>query len=116
MAVTLNSRAYVRGQEWIREGHVVRDDRDDWSEHQPTADQENEFIETHGYSEYALWHLGLDDEQGEQTKGRYKFPYGDFKDVHRCGVIAAEVRAARQHYDDIQVAAAHLHGMIDAGE
>jgi hypothetical protein len=114
MAVRLNSRAFVHGQEWIREGHVVRDERDDWSEHQPSADEENEFIEKHGYAEFGLWHLGVDDSQDEETKARYKFPFGDFKDVHRCGVIAAEVRAAQQKYDDIEVAAAHLHGMIDA--
>jgi hypothetical protein len=33
--------------------------------------------------------------------------------VHRCGVIAAEVRAARQKYTDIEAVAAHLHGMLD---
>jgi hypothetical protein len=114
MAAKLNSRAFVHAQELIREGRVVRDERDDWSEHQPTADEENDFIEKHGYSEFGLWHLGVDDSQGEETKARYKFPFGDFKDVHRCGVIAAEVRAAQQKYDDIEVAAAHLHGMIDA--
>jgi hypothetical protein len=114
MAVRLHSRAFVHAQEWIREGHVVRDERDNWSEHQPTAAEENEFIEKHGYAEYGLWHLGVDESQNDETKARYKFPFGDFRDVHRCGVIAAEVRAARQKYDDIEVAAAHLHGMIDA--
>jgi uncharacterized protein (DUF2267 family) len=43
----------------------------------------------------------------------YKFPYGDFENVHRCGVIAAEVRAAQRKYADIEVAAAHLHGRLD---
>jgi len=50
---------------------------------------------------------------GEETKGRYKFPYGDFEKVPRCGVISAESRAAQQDYDDIDKAIAHLHGMID---
>jgi len=34
--------------------------------------------------------------------------------VHRCGVLAAESRAGQYKYDDIEHAAAHLHGMIDA--
>ncbi|MDT7782929.1 MAG: hypothetical protein QOF58_1348, partial [Pseudonocardiales bacterium] len=38
---------------------------------------------------------------------------GDFENVHRCGVISAEVRAAQRKYADIEVAAAHLHGMLD---
>ncbi|MET8807826.1 hypothetical protein [Streptomyces sp. NPDC004546] len=50
---------------------------------------------------------------GEETKGRYKFPYGVFERVHRCGVLSAEVRAGQQKYADIENAAAHLHGLLD---
>lgn len=45
--------------------------------------------------EYGQWYLGIDTEMGEETKGHYKFPYGDFRKVHRCGVISAESRAAQ---------------------
>ena len=62
---------------------------------------------------YQRWYLGIDDEQDEDTKGRYKFPYGDFTKVHRCGVLAAESRAGQYKYEDIKVAVAHLHGMLD---
>jgi hypothetical protein len=114
MAVKLSRSAYERAQQLVKDGHYVADDRDDWSEHQPSADQENEFIEEHGWREYGKWHLGVDDEHREQTKGHYKFPYGDFRDVHRCGVLAAESRAAQNDYTDIASAAAHIHGMIEA--
>lgn len=114
MSVKLNETAYEYAQELIRDGKYVLDDRDDWSEHQPSADDENRFIEEHGWHEYARWHLGLDDEENEETKGRYKFPYGDFDQVHRCGVISAESRAGQYKHDDIESAAAHLHGMLDA--
>jgi hypothetical protein len=40
--------------------------------------------------------------------------YGDFRDVHRCAVLAIESRAGQYDHDDIQSAAAHLHGMLDA--
>jgi hypothetical protein len=113
MAVRLSQRSYEYAKRLIGEGRVVVDVMDDWSEHQPTAQQENEFIERHGWREFGRWHLGEDDEHGEETKGRYKFPYGDFENVHRCGVLAAEVRAAQRDYTDIEVAAAHLHGMLD---
>src|SRR3981189_3255840 len=44
------------------------------------------------------------------------FPYGDFKNVHRCGVLSAESRAGQYKHFDIENAPAHLHGMIDAHE
>ncbi|MCW2885467.1 MAG: hypothetical protein QOE54_6780 [Streptosporangiaceae bacterium] len=113
MAVTLNKRAFNHAQELVKEHKVVLDDRDDWSEHQPSAEAENKYLEEHGFAEYQKWYLGIDDEHGEETKGRYKFPYGDFENVHRCGLIAAEVRAAQNKYTDIELAAAHLHGMLD---
>jgi len=113
MSVTLNNKGFDFAKKLINEGHVVADDRDAWSKHQPSAQEENEFIRLHGFDEYSKWHLGIDDEESEDTKGRYKFPYGDFKDVHRCGVLSAESRAGQYKYLDIENAAAHLHGMID---
>jgi hypothetical protein len=114
MAVVLNKQAYARARELIKEDRVVLDDRDDWSEHRPTAARENEYLADHGFAEYQRWYLGIDDEEGEETKSRYKFPFGDFEKVHRCGVISAESRAAQYKYHDIEAAAAHLHGMLEA--
>jgi hypothetical protein len=113
MAVKLSERSFDFAKKLVDERHVALDVMDDWSEHQPSAQQENEFIEKYGFGEYGRWHLGVDDEYAEDIKSRYKFPYGDFENVHRCGVIAAEVRSARLKYTDIEVAAAHLHGMLD---
>ena len=113
MTVRLNNRAYSYARKLLQEGRFVYDERDAWSEHQPSTEAENEFIEAHGWDEYANWHLGVDDEASEHTKARYKFPYGDFERVHRCGLIAAEVRAARQKYLDIEDAAIRLREMMD---
>lgn len=106
--------AFEHAQALVKEGHAVVDDRDDWSEHQPSAADENRFIEQHGWNEYARWHLGVDDEHGEKTKGRYTFPYGDFENVHRCAILAAESRAGQRKHVDVERAAAHLHGMLEA--
>lgn len=115
MAVKLNRSGFDHAKELISEGRFVFDERDAWSEHQPSAQEENAFIERHGIEEYGKWHLGINDERSEGTKGRYEFPYGDFSRVHRCGVISAESRAGQYKHFDIENAAAHLHGMIDAG-
>jgi hypothetical protein len=114
MAVRLNQTAFDQAKTLIREGKFVADERDAWSEHQPSAEQENRFIEEHGFPAYTRWHLGVDDEENEDTKAHYKFPYGDFHQVHRCGVLAAESRAGQGKYYDIELATAHLHGMLDA--
>ena len=114
MAVTLSRRAYEHARELINDGRFVFDERDAWSEHRPSAQQENEFIRLHGFAEYGKWYLGINDEKPEDTKGHYEFPYGDFKDVHRCGVLSAESRAGQYHHNDIENAVAHLHGMLDA--
>lgn len=113
MAVKLNKRAYDFARARVREGRVVRDDRDAWSEHRPSTQEENAFIASHGFDEYAKWHLGIDDEKPEGTKGRYKFPYGDFKKVHRCAILSAESRAGQFKHVDIENAAARLHELID---
>jgi hypothetical protein len=113
MAVTLNRRAYEHAKELINKGRFVFDERDAWSEHQPAAQEENEFIRRHGFSEYGKWYLGINDEKREDTKGRYEFPYGDFKNVHRCGLLTAESRAGQYQHDDIESATAHLHGMLE---
>jgi hypothetical protein len=114
LSVTLSKAAYEHAQRLIGDGEKVADERDAWSEHQPSAAQENRFIDEHGFGEYARWHLGVDDTKPKDTKGRYKFPYGDLQAVHRCAVLSAESRAGQYDYRDVELAAAHLHGMLDA--
>jgi hypothetical protein len=114
MTVKLNNAAYEHAKGLISEGKFVFDERDAWSEHRPSALQENEFIGRYGFAAYGKWYLGVNDEKGEQTKAHYEFPYGDFKNVHRCGVITAESRAGQYKHYDIENAVAHLHGMLDA--
>jgi hypothetical protein len=111
--VTLNTTALEYAKSLIKKGQVVPDGRGAWSEHQPSAEQENEFIRLHGLDEYAKWYLGIDEEHAENTKGRYKFPYGDFQNVHRCAVLAAASRAGQYRHYDIENAAKQLEEMIE---
>jgi hypothetical protein len=114
MAVKLNQRGFDHAKKLVAERKVVLDERDAWSEHQPSVADENRYIQEHGFREYEKWYLGEDDEEREDTKERYKFPYGDFEKVHRCGLLSAESRAGQYKHQDIELAAAHLHGMLDA--
>jgi hypothetical protein len=114
VTVKLRRTSYEFAQQLVRSGRYVFDERDAWSEHQPSTRAENEFIAAHGLAEYANWHLGVDDAEPDDTKAHYKFPYGDFSNAHRCALLSAESRAAQYKHFDIEAAAAHLHGMIDA--
>lgn len=57
--------------------------------------------------------LAVDSDENEETKAHHKFPYGDFKKIHRDGVIAAKQRAAQYDYHAIEKAADVLLEMID---
>ena len=113
MAIKLSRAAFERATRLVGDGKAVLDERDDWSEHRPSAADENRLIDERGWEEFGAWHLGRDDGARPQTKGHYKYPYGDFEDVHRCAVLSAEVRAAQYDHEDIESAAAHLHGMLE---
>jgi hypothetical protein len=116
MTVTLNRRAVEHARRLIREGRFVSDGRDAWSEHQPSAEEENELIREHGFTEYSKWHLGIATDEPEETKAHHRFPFGDFVRVHRCGLLAAESRAGQYGHLDIEKAAHQLHEAIDAAK
>jgi len=106
--VELNEIGSTFAMELIKHGEVIADGKGAWTEHRPSAGQENEFIRVHGFPEYAKWHLGIDRRFSETSKRRYKFPYGDFKNVHRCGLLAAKARARQYGYMNIKDAASEL--------
>jgi hypothetical protein len=112
MSTSLNSQAVAYARHLIQEGKI-KNDEGHWSQHNPNSTEENAFLKKHEMEEYANWHLGLDKSKGEDTKGRYKFPYGDFKTVHRDGLIAAKERAAQQGYHDIEKAADELLTLLE---
>jgi hypothetical protein len=113
MTVKLNKLAFEHAKSLVEKGQTAKDERDDWSEHAPTAAEQNAYLDKHGWSDYGLWFLGVDTEMDEETKGHYEFPYGDFQRVHRCGVISAESRAAQYNHADIQHALEKIHELLD---
>ena len=113
MSIELNEPALRHARALVRAGDVVRDERDDWSEAVPTAQEENDFIEREGWTAFSHWHLGIDRDADPETKQAYSFPYGDFTKVHRSGVISAESRAGQYDHDDIEAALRKLLDLID---
>ena len=74
---------------------------------------ENTFLESHSWEEYAAWRLGLTEGANDETKARYGFGYGDFRRVHRTGLIACVYRAAEWRHKDVELAAHELLQHLD---
>ena len=88
--------------------------RSEWGRVQPTTEDENAYLSKHTWDEYGAWHLALTDGAKEETKARYAFIYGDFRRVHRMGIIACHYRAAEWGHKDIELAAHDLLQLLDA--
>ena len=86
----------------------------DWGEVQPGAEAQNAFLEKNGWEAYAAWHLGLTEGPGDETKARYAFVFGDFRRVHRTGLIACVYRASEWRHKDVELAAHELLQHLDA--
>jgi hypothetical protein len=107
----VNDRAVAHARRLIDARQYVLDS--DWGEVQPRAEDENKFRKTHSWEEYALWHLGLTEGAAEETKARYAFVFGDFRRVHRSGIIASHYRAAEWRHKEIELAAHDLLQYLD---
>jgi hypothetical protein len=85
----------------------------EWGDVQPRAAHENKFLESHSFEEYGEWFLGLTEGPADDTKARYAFVYGDFRRLHRSGLIACHYRAAEWRHKEIELAAHELLQLLD---
>ena len=107
----VNKDAVSHARELIDAGKY--DDSTDWSKAAPSTDDENAEIDKHGYDGFGVWHLAIDPDASEDTKGRFAFPYGDFAKVNRSGLIHAKQRASQNDHDAIEKAADQLLQHLD---
>jgi hypothetical protein len=108
---SINHKAVAQARRLIDSRQYVVES--DWGESQPSAEDENSFLKTHSWDEYAAWHLGLTDGAHDDTKARYGFVYGDLRRVHRMGLIACQYRAAEWGHKEIELAAHQLLQHLD---
>jgi hypothetical protein len=108
---TLNKKAVAHARKLIADHQYVLDST--WGDDQPSAEDENAFVDSHSWDEFADWHLGLTDGANDQTKARYGFVYGDLRRVHRMGLIACQYRAAEWGHKEIELAAHELLQYLD---
>jgi hypothetical protein len=109
---SVNKRAVAQARRLIDAHQYVLNS--DWGEVQPKAADENAFLESHSWEEYGEWFLGLTEGANEDTKSRYGFVYGDFRRVHRSGLIACQYRAAEWRHKEVELAAHDLLQHLDS--
>ena len=100
----------------VEKGSCVSDDKDKWSEHQPSSEEENKYIEKNGMDEYGKWYLGIDTDENEDNKGRKNFLMVILNEYIVAELLSAESRAGQYKHFDIEKAVAHLHVMIDVAK
>jgi hypothetical protein len=108
---TVNQQAVARARQLIDGRQYVL--RSEWGDVQPSAADENAFLESHSREEYAQWHLALTDGASDNTKARYAFVYGDLRRLHRMGLIACLYRAAEWRHKEVELAAHDLLQYLD---
>ena len=108
---SVNQDAVAHARQLIDSRQYVLDSN--WGDVQPGAAEQNAFLAAHSWEEYAQWHLGLTDGASDHTKARYAFVYGDFRRVHRMGLIACQYRAAEWRHKEVELAAHELLQYLD---
>jgi hypothetical protein len=108
---SVNERAVKRARELIAGRQYVLDS--EWGEVQPRAGAQNRYLESHSWEEYGEWHLGLTEGAPDETKARHAFVYGDFRRLHRSGLIACHYRAAEWRHKEVELAAHELLQALD---
>ena len=108
---TVNDRAVEYALELIAKRRYVLDSN--WGEAQPRAADENSYLESHSWEDYAAWHLGLTEGAKDGTKARYAFVFGDFRRIHRMGIVSCHYRAAEWRHKEIELAAHDLLQQLD---
>ena len=106
-----NDAAVAHARKLIDARQYVLDS--DWGDVQPSADDENAYLETHSWDEYGAWHLGLTAGANDETKARYAFVFGDLRRVHRSALIACVYRASEWRHKEVELAAHDLLQHLD---
>jgi hypothetical protein len=109
---SVNPAAVARARKLIDAHQYVLES--EWGSVQPRADDENAYLKSHSWEEYAEWFLGLTEGATDETKSRFAFVYGDFRRLHRSGLIACQYRAAEWRHKEVELAAHDLLQHLDA--
>ena len=101
-----NDHCIRHARRLIESGRCVLDS--EWPAARPSPDDEDAYLESHGWEEFSAWHLGLDGDAAYEDRERYGFLVGDFQRVHRSALIAAMLEASRDGHRAVEREASDL--------
>ncbi len=90
MAANLNPKAVTHARKLSESGKVERDVRDDWSEHAPTADDENAYIDKHGFAAFRRMASGPGRGTIRRHEGQRELSFRRLQKIHRCAPLSLE--------------------------
>ncbi|MFQ3568540.1 MAG: hypothetical protein SNJ59_16250 [Aggregatilineales bacterium] len=82
-----------------------------WEHNAPTEEQSSAYKAMHGEAAFKLWYLAI--ERDANGNAIYMLPYGDFRKLHRSGVVAAYKRAIQLNAADVAAGARELLDLLD---
>jgi proteasome alpha subunit len=97
----VNKDGVAKARELIDAGKY--DDTTEWSDAAPSADDENAEIDKHGYDGFGAWHLAVDPDASEETRG-VTVPLRRLCQGQPAALIHAKQRAAQNDHDEIEKA------------
>lgn len=112
MKINVHKQAIEQAEKLINAGQVANFDAN-WENEKPTADETENYIETHYMTEYGKWFLGIDTTAPKDFKEHYVYPYGDLKVVQRCALVDSHKKAEKAGHQDIAREAKRLLELFD---
>lgn len=107
----INKDAVKQAKALIEDDNYVLES--DWDAAKPAANVEDDYLMKHSWHEFGLWFLGVDTDISQGTKPRHRFPYGDFRKVHRSALLASKQEAAQGEHSEIEEAIDELLALLE---
>ena len=110
--IHLNKKALEQAERLIKAGEIESFDSN-WESQKPTADEINNYLDSHYTDEYGMWFLGTDQDMPKDIKEHYVYPYGDLKTVQRAALEDTIKKAQKAGHADIAQVAKRFLELVD---
>ena len=107
-SIKINDAGLAAAKRLIESGKV--DTTSKWSF---SAEEGDKLLGDDDWAEYGKWHLAVDEAAAEQTKERFKYPFGKDGKVYRSALRAIASRAAQADFQELSDEASELLDALD---
>lgn len=107
-SVQVNDDGIARAKKLIADGKY--DSASKWTF---SSEDEDKLLGSDNWEEYSKWFLAVDESAAEQTKGRFKYPFGKGGKLYRSALRAIASRAAQADFQELSDIASELLDTLD---